>query len=501
MPAAPDRRSTSRIWFFRAAAVLLGLSLFVIIEATCIVFDLAPRVPNEDPFVGFSEVYPLFVLDENGENFEVAKSRRDFFAAETFPAEKQPGTFRIFCLGGSTVQGEPFSIPTAFSTWLELGLHTVEPNRNWEVVNCGGLSYASYRLVPILKECLGHEPDLIVLCTGHNEFLEERTYDQIKHAPKVWTAVAAPLSRLRSFALLRQWSKPLLDGQEQSAEENKFRMKPETDALLDYRDGLKAFHRDEAWKAAVMEHYALNVRRMIAIAREAGVPLLLIRECSNLRDCPPFKSQHRDDLTQDQLKQWDALMERARLNYRNDLPASIRLIKQALEIDDQFAGAHYELGKCYETLRLADDARAAFWQAREHDICPLRMLSPMEEALATIADETNTPLIDAHELLERESDMGILGNGELVDHIHPTFTGHQKIAAALMEEMARQSRVELNGDWLAKCRTAWDKHFKSLDDIYFLRGKEKLDSLMLWTQGRADGPPIESRMKGSGLSR
>ena len=137
------------------------------------------------------------------------------FRPDGFARENGPKEFRIFCLGGSTVQGSPFAIETAFSTWLELSLQAAEPKRQWDVVNCGGVSYASYRLVPILEEVLGYEPDLIILYTGHNEFLEDR---------------------------------PELES--------------EVDAMLEYRGGLEQYHhhRDgltpeelKRWKALVAE--------------------------------------------------------------------------------------------------------------------------------------------------------------------------------------------------------------------------------------------------------
>ena len=31
---------------------------------------------------------------------------------------------------------------------LELSLRAARPEREWDVINCGGVSYASYRLVP-----------------------------------------------------------------------------------------------------------------------------------------------------------------------------------------------------------------------------------------------------------------------------------------------------------------------------------------------------------------
>ncbi len=195
--------SQRRLWGFRIAAVLLGLAPFLLLELVCSIGGWGRETSFDDPYAGFSEIHPLFVRDQSGTRFEIAPGRLKYFAQDSFPAEKSSDTFRIFCLGGSTVQGRPYSISTAFSSWLRLSLTAADETQNWEVVNCGGISYASYRLVPILKECLTHQPDLIVICTGHNEFLEERTYKQIKHASPTWTYTHNLLSRLRSIALLR----------------------------------------------------------------------------------------------------------------------------------------------------------------------------------------------------------------------------------------------------------------------------------------------------------
>src|SRR5690606_8719746 len=63
----------------------------------------------------------------------------------------------------------------------------------------------------------------------------------------------------------------------------------ETEPMLNFDGGLAAYHRDDTWHEGVAEHYELNLRRMVAMVQEAGLPLLLMRPSSNLRDCPPFK--------------------------------------------------------------------------------------------------------------------------------------------------------------------------------------------------------------------
>jgi len=488
-PATEAKRTGCRRRLFRVAAVMLGLSVFAIAEGVCFVFDWGRPTDYADPFVGFSTIRRLFVLDQSGAQSEIPQSRRNFFAAESFPASKEKNTFRVFCLGGSTVQGRPFSKETSFTIWLELSLKAADDSRDWEVVNCGGISYASYRLVPILQECLAYEPNLFILCTGHNEFLEEREYEHVKYASSVVKRPLEALSQFRSFTLYREALFQATGKTSNPDVTNQRVMKAEVDALLDYRGGLQLYHRDEQWKAEVMRHFEHNLRHMIAIARDAGVPLMMIRPPSNLCDCPPFKSQHRDGLTPAKIREWEVLIEQAKRHYRSDLQRAIQLLKQAIEIDEEFAFTFYELGKCYETLGLREQARDVFSRAKELDVCPLRILQPMEHVMAEVAEATSTPLIDAHELLERNCPKGILGDSLLVDHIHPTFRGHQMIANALTEEMARRRWVKPADDWQAKRSRAYQSHFDSIETIYFLHGLETVKALRKWTRGRVDGPP------------
>ncbi|HUG93280.1 MAG TPA: hypothetical protein VML55_20735 [Planctomycetaceae bacterium] len=498
------RPRPARRWLFRVVAVLLGLSVFGVAEAVCVVFDWGRPTQYDDPFVGFHRVQPLFVRDRGGRNYETAKSRRQFFARDAFPVRKGPDTFRAFCLGGSTVLGHPYWKETSFTTYLRMALEAAEPDRTWEVVNCGGVSYASYRLVPILEECLAYEPDLFIICTGHNEFLEERTYGEIQRASELLAAPRRVVFRMRMFTLLRQ-AVLNLSGRSPGREVDPHQtLKTEVDALLDYREGLKAYHRDDEWRAGVVAHYEFNLRRMIDLAENAGIPVILVRPPSNLCDAPPFKSEHRAGLTTGEGREWQSLVDAARAAYRPDLERAVELLRQAVEIDGQHAGLWYELGKCCETLAEREPLHAAEWRrqardafvaARDEDICPLRILSVMEAALARVADETDTPLVDAHALLEARARGGILGGPLLVDHVHPSpELGHPLIAGALAEEIERQGFVALPAGWAERRDRLSREHYASLDTLYFLRGERRLENLEAWTKGEADGPHIDERL-------
>ncbi|GAB4139282.1 MAG: tetratricopeptide repeat protein [Planctomycetaceae bacterium] len=500
--------NSRRLWLFRVLAIGVGVSMLAVVEGLCVFFDWGRPGELPDPFVGFQEIRPLFVMNDTGTHYEISKSRRGFFAAESFPARKGQNTFRVFCLGGSTVQGRPYSIPTSFTTWLELGLNAGDNRREWNVVNCGGISYASYRLVPILDECLQHSPDLIIVCTGHNEFLEARSYDHLKHASKWITVPVKTLSHLRTFSLMRSaWLSFQSDSPGETSQ-TPSQLKPEVDALLDYNRGIQAYHRDDQWRNHVVQHFEFNLRRMVRRCRDAKVPLLLLMPPSNLQNSPPFKSQHTDGMSADQLEQWNELLQSARALYKTDLERACTLLEKAAALNHRHAGTHYELAKCYELCwRKSHNSQCrklaiqAYRRAREEDVCPLRMIAPLENAIRKIAVETQTPLIDIHALLEQQTDDGILGDDFLVDHVHPSpIRGHQLIADAIATFMKQRNWFQPTSGWRRRRKTAYQAHLKSLDPLYFPRGQRTLKALQAWSQGRAEGPPIEShetKMNGS----
>ncbi len=472
-------------------AVLFGLLLIACAELLCIAFDWGAPSLDDDPFIHFESVRPLFALNETGDEYEIAADRRRYFADDRFATVKTDATFRAFCLGGSTVQGRPYSVDTSFTTWLEMTLQTAAPNRNWEIVNAGGVSYASYRLVPILRECLEHDPDLIILCTGHNEFLEDRTYAPIREQPPVVQVAQNTIGRLRTYRLTHRLLANLT-GRDDALPQRPT-LNTEVTARLDFKAGIDAYQRDPQWRADVVAHYEQNLRRMIAMCEARGVPVLLMRPPANLADCPPFKSQHRNGLTEAELKQWRTLMDKAHSLVFIQPVEAIPFYEQALEIDPQFALTHFMLGKCYQAAGAGAAARDAFITARDLDVCPLRMPVELNEALARVAEQTRTPTVDAFELLEPECPGAILGLAILDDHIHPNFHGHQLIADALFHEMQRQNWIAIRtDDWRDRQRAVFQSHLDALPEAYYLRGRRTLIALEGWARGRVEQPAWQS---------
>jgi hypothetical protein len=480
------------IWkalLFRVMAVALGLLPLALCELGLRATGLGKPTEYNDPFVGFSSIHPLFVLNEAVGKYEIPKSRQSHFQPESFPTKKAANEFRIFVLGGSTVQGRPWSIETSFTTWLELHLNAADPTRHYEVVNCGGVSYASYRLVPILIEVLNYQPDLVIFCEGHNEFLENRSYAPLKSQGQLVTWAEEQASRLRTFNVLRGAVLAGGAGQRQPDSERQ-QLGPEVDARLDWKGGMAEYHRDDKWQAEVMRHFELNLRRMVRIAGDAGVPLLLVSPVSNLQFAP-FKSEHRSDITTADEQEFDELLQQASDLYGPDSFGAFALLERASAIDDQYAQVHFEIGACLYELGRMSEARQAWLKAKDLDVCPLRMLEPMKAIMHRAAEQTATPLLDANALIASNSRSGFPDRQWLVDHVHPSLSGHQLIADALADKLVHLKMVRRKDAWQAARDEAYRQHLASLDHVYFQRGKDRLRSEQGWAHGLA--PAIRAK--------
>ncbi len=482
----------NRKLLFRCAAVLLGLAVLPLFEMTCRIAGWGADRPANDAFAEFAAVRPLFRRDDSGQRFHVAEDRRSFFADESFAVQKPPNEFRIFVFGGSTVQGRPYSLPTAFGTFLEIGLKHAVPSKRWEVINCGGVSYASYRLLPIMQECLRYKPDLYIVCTGHNEFLECITYAEVISAAPIVAKTYRRLRGLNSFRLLQDAMggavEPDMVGRRRSHDSV---LAEEVDALLDHQGGLEAYSRAALHADQVVETFGQNLQRTIDMSRQAGVPLLLMCPPSNLQNCPPFKSEfsaQTDDVTRQQIT--TDLKTVGHLQ-KTEMNAAIALLEQITAVDDRFAFSWYQLGQAYLPHGRFHDAAAAFERARDEDVCPLRMTSGLRAMMSGVAENNDIPLLDIHQLLQKTARRDIVGDSVLVDHIHPSFRSNQAIALSVIDRLRSLNLISIDQEkWKPSAQAAFDDHLQSLEDLYFLRGLRTLKSLEGWTQGRGDGPRL-----------
>jgi lysophospholipase L1-like esterase len=459
---------------FRLAAIFVAILPFIVAEAGLRLFGVGRPEESVDALSGFNQALPLFV--RQGPVYRTAKAREPYFNQQEFAATKPPKGFRAFCFGGSTVFGHPYEGETSFCKWLELELSAADPARSYEVINGGGVSYARYRLVPLVKEVLHYQPDLVILATGHNEFLEDRTYQAIKTRSALRAKLENAACSLRLLNFARQWVG-------RGKTDHKVELSPEVEPKLDTASGYASYHRDDAWRERVIAQFAESVRTMVSDCRAAGVPVILVKLGANLRDCPPFKSEHRPGLSADQERVWQETFEAGAAAELTNAPAALGFYRKAEAIDAEYALLDYRIARTLDRVGRKPEALHYYSSSKEQDVCPLRILAPFQEILTRVAAEAGAPLVDAEALIAAEAPDSIPGFDWYLDHVHPNIGGHQRIARALAEQVWRSGLSPDTCPWtVEQRRQAYAQHLQRLGPRYFLDGRRRVVWLDSWAR-------------------
>ena len=423
-------------------------AFFGLLEAVLAGLGFEAPLKDADPYVGFASNIPLFVEQPGADGrawMVTAPNKRRWFNDQRFPKTKPTATYRIFSLGGSTTYGRPYDDRGSFSGWLREFLPAADPSRDWEVINAGGVSYASYRLAVVMEELTRYEPDLFVIYTGHNEFLERRTYPQLVETPPALTEAAGLLSRTRIWAAAQRIAGTPLAGKHAGGRPV---LPSEVDTVLAHSVGPSDYTRDDEWRRQVIEHFRFNLNRTVDSAQSAGARVVLVVPASNLKDCSPFKSEHAAGLSADATGRFEALYRKGIDAMDSSRPeAALATLEEARSIDDRHAEVHYQRGLALYELERWDDAKAAFQRAIDEDICPLRAPSEIKRVAAAVAAEQGVPLIDFAQWTESRAPNGIPGADLFLDHVHPTLEGHRHLALQLIEAMQREGILEPSPAW------------------------------------------------------
>lgn len=353
---------------------------------------------------------------------------------ETFLAKKPEGGIRIFSLGGSAALGWPHGSEGSYAHMLKRKLELLYPARHVEVVNAAGNTYASYRVRGVFDEIVHYQPDVILLWSGNNEFLEHIIYGMVM-PPWPWNHSA--VARILYVASGRaRAAKPRVD------------VKSYVEADLTVNRIGTAFGRtsrlreDPQQYERVVAHYRDNLEYMAREARRRGIPLVLIDVPVNMKDWTPAASLHRPDLS-------DAERERFQEHYRDGVLAldrteaqeATRAFASALAIDGGHAETRYLYGRALEASGRIDEARTAYEQAIAEDACPFRDIPRFHEIRREIAESHGLPLVDAPGVLAAHAADGIPGLDVFVDYVHPTLASNERIAQKVLETLARENLI------------------------------------------------------------
>ena len=243
-----------------------------VLEASSRLIERVRPPERVDYGLGFDSESRVFDVDEQSPKLRITRaSKRPFFRSQSFTARKEEGTLRIAAVGGSSVN----FLHSELRILAEVALRA-KPGR-WrraEVLNAGGLTYGTHRLVPVLAEVLELEPDLVLLYTGHNEFEE---VEQLELARAGAADLESGIARhLALFRLMRD----LVSSARIEVLQSEHNARILSELPPKARAWTHPFGPEEV--DARMAAYERNLEIMADLAQAAGVPLVIGTVPSNL---------------------------------------------------------------------------------------------------------------------------------------------------------------------------------------------------------------------------
>jgi tetratricopeptide (TPR) repeat protein len=338
------------------------------------------------------------------------------------PAVKPQGTYRIFVLGESAAMGDP-DPAYAFSRYLEVMLRQRFPSMKFEVVNTGSVAINSHVLLPIAKGLATQRPDLFIIYSGNNEVVGP-------YGPgTALTSSSMSLPVVRSSIFLRSTRV----GQMLTRLGTPKREWGGMEMFLDKQVAASSPLMRNAYS-----NFESNLRDTVAVGRKAGARVIVSTVATNLKDCGPFASQHREGLSADDLQKWSVLVQQgAELGNAQSFSEALKKYQAALQIDDQYAELEFRIGRTFWKLEDYAAAKQHFQRARDLDTLRFRADSRINEINRSVASSASgAELVDADAIFARNSPNGIPGRELVYEHVHLTPAGNYLLARAMFLQIA-----------------------------------------------------------------
>jgi len=286
-------------------------------------------------------------------------------------------------------------------------------------------------ILPIAHDCSAASADIWVIYMGNNEVVGPFG------AGTVFGRQVPPLPLIRAALSL----KATRIGQLTDAIQSKMRKPPVSESEW---GGMEMFLNqqvcaNDARMNAVYEHFVRNLSAIIQTGIRNGAGIVVSTLAVNLKDCAPFASQHRRDLTDSDKSKWEALFQNGiAAQSAGKIQEAAGRYQEAAKIDDQFAELRFRQGVCALALGENANAQRQFVAARDLDTLRFRCDSRLNDLIRqTVSNSANRQVVlaDAERAITDRSSDGLPGNDFFYDHVHLTFDGNYLLARALAPKL------------------------------------------------------------------
>jgi len=193
------------VWKKGLYGIIVCVLVVALLELVFSLLGVKTVLETADPSRGFSGLASVFVKDQEQGVFtsDPRQVPRNLgtFSSQQFLIDKPPEGLRLFCIGGSSAMGFPRGAAASFHAVLGELLESSLPARRVEAVNVAGMSYASHRLRFVADEILHYQPDVLVIYSGHNEFVEKGVFRSLQQSVRRQAALNPLLYRSRIYSL------------------------------------------------------------------------------------------------------------------------------------------------------------------------------------------------------------------------------------------------------------------------------------------------------------
>jgi tetratricopeptide (TPR) repeat protein len=184
------------------------------------------------------------------------------------------------------------------------------------------------------------------------------------------------------------------------------------------------------------------------------VPVIFLEAVSKWKGYEPVRSFHSAGIPKDRLSDWDAAYSAAEKAFaEKDYVSALGLYARCVEIDPDYALAHYRMGQCYESLGDPQKANGSYAAANDLDRYLIRAPSTVNRFYDSLAASApgRVFVIKTRELFERSSPAGVIGDELIGDQIHPTIDGQALMALEIVRT------IYGSGLLAPKLRWRWDR--------------------------------------------
>ncbi len=424
-------------WKLPILSIVTVVLFFIIVELLLWLIGVPTLVSERDPFLGFSRQVRVFQPDRERDLYLTPqRAVLHSFNYQEFKIDKPENGFRIFVFGGSSAYGFPWGARVAFPFLLEEGLKASFPDRFIEVINASAMSYGSHRLRILIREILDYKPDLIIIYGGHNEFVERRFYRDLLKRPEELDRARLLLHRWRLYSLMTRAYRKVArkdEKQERGADAGK-RTMGELLGLDVSRE--HSVDVTDAEKAEAHRSFEENLNDILDQAERAHLPVIVCTLPSNLTGWRPNQSIFTSDVSFDDRRMVQRLLEEAQQAFdKNDAASATEKLSSACSLAPSYAEAQFLLGKAYEQIGRFKDAKTAFTRARDDDAKPTRADSAINGIIRRCALRKNVLLMDIEQRFAEASPHGLIGFDLIQDYVHPNKEGHRLIALELWKAL------------------------------------------------------------------